>query len=365
MAYIGKVELYRPGLIEGYVFDEQGNGNVLVSAQVGEFKLISTRANIPRPHLAPAPHDLNVGFLFHFDLEVWRLLPDGTPIGLFAADGSEIVFAEAPLAVVGGAQDGGEALRRRLAMGTTINKWGSFSHCEGLAERSNLIIAYRNIDRIHHALLGQHLFLNYGTLLGLVRDGTLIPWDDDFDVGYFSYAQNTKAFFNDFERRVTILRETGQNITIIRTGQFHWQDSETGLELDIFGSWKSENAELNMIFALLAPGGAEELLPLQPRIWPKTDITAWVPKRPEKFLELIYGINWSIPDPTFSWRESPLWAQNVRSIVAAAMKDGDTLLKFAEESAFRASFFCSIIQFLNNELRGLKSMRNKDIQLSE
>jgi phosphorylcholine metabolism protein LicD len=40
---------------------------------------------------------------------------------------------------------------------------------------------------VHQRLCHIPFWVDFGTLLGLVRDGCLIPWDDDYDFGVWKH----------------------------------------------------------------------------------------------------------------------------------------------------------------------------------
>ncbi len=183
-----------------------------------------------------------------------------------------------------------------------INKWGRIArNFEG--QRAYLIDealdeACRLVEWMRDR--GQELFVTGGTLLGPVRDGRVMPGDDDVDLAYLSRYENPSDIaLEGFELERAL---HGQGYETVRHSAGHLQllfpgaDGTDRFYLDIFtyfnvdgwfhGTFHArERAEDVTIFPLrnLTINGRE--LPM--------------PARPEQMLAAIYGPSWHTPDPAF------------------------------------------------------------------
>ena len=167
--------------------------------------------------------------------------------------------------------------------------------------------AYMDVKVAHTALLafksamasiGVPFFLAYGTLLGIVRDGDLLPHDKDMDVGLaWDVPRNElikRLITYGFSIPSTTLRATEAD----RAWQISVVHVETGIAIDLF-FFKPDgrillsgfnHAGQPLLWSFRAFG--LQTIPFLGEQWA-------APSPPEQFLEDIYGKNWRAPDIYF------------------------------------------------------------------
>jgi len=164
---------------------------------------------------------------------------------------------------------------------------------------------FMNVDIAHTALLAlksalevEHVpfFLAYGTLLGIVRDGDLLPHDKDMDVGLpwdvsreaLVRALTEKHGFSRFGRHTP--ENDAWLIPLVHR--------ETGISIDLFFFKPDGDALLSGFHHLPVPllwrFGHFTTRPLE-----FLGHTWQVPDPPERFFQEIYGPDWRTPDPYF------------------------------------------------------------------
>lgn len=154
---------------------------------------------------------------------------------------------------------------------------------------------------------GIHAFAAAGTLLGLVREGRLLPFDKDLDIG-LPFAEMESAvqllLANGWQRARApngmvnpIMLHDGQGLALDLCGFVAGQDNRTALGgfwlKDVPGDWQrvTEYPTLQL-HQQRRPEGM---------VWSVTDPEAW--------LAALYGPDWRIPDPDF---DTVIAANNLR-----------------------------------------------------
>lgn len=157
---------------------------------------------------------------------------------------------------------------------------------------------------------GVHMFPSSGTLLGIVRDGQLMSWDKDIDVG---------LPFSEMDRAVNIIKNNGwveanNSFGYINPRAFIHQES--GLTVDLVGFTidKETHKPLAGMWIAGIPKEWNRLLQFENiKLVRKKDPffkkDIWFPEDPECFLETVYG-NWKVPDKDF---DSVVRAKNLIS----------------------------------------------------
>jgi hypothetical protein len=147
--------------------------------------------------------------------------------------------------------------------------------------------------------LGVRAFPAYGTLLGAVRDGRLIPHDTDADLGYVSERDTP---FDVIRESFDIQRQ------LVRRGFRTRRYSGLAFKvdvveadgfirgLDVFGGFFSQGS-LYLMGVVGVPFRQEWIYPLGSTTLEGRRLPA--PREPERLLEAMYGTGWQVPDPAF------------------------------------------------------------------
>lgn len=144
---------------------------------------------------------------------------------------------------------------------------------------------------------GFEFFLAYGTLLGIYRDGEILPHDKDLDVGL--------AWDTPREDLLKALSSSGRYWVDSKSANaqrydfnFGVIDKKTGISIDFFFFKPEGSCLLSGFYHLPNPllwrFSAFELAQISYK-----DLSFQVPMNPENFLIEIYGAQWRIPDPYF------------------------------------------------------------------
>ena len=148
--------------------------------------------------------------------------------------------------------------------------------------------------------LGYPTFATCGTLLGLVRDKSLLPFDDDIDLNVVLPAGDHKSAAEQFVQLVPKLTAAGIECSLVEpTRTIIKLPKVDGFIVDLFPAYGTEEAFFVYPYSF-ADLPRSDFLPLQP--CHVSDLP--IPKHPETVLEVNYGPGWVSPDQryVFPWR---------------------------------------------------------------
>ncbi|MBA3781842.1 MAG: hypothetical protein H0X12_08335 [Nocardioides sp.] len=142
-------------------------------------------------------------------------------------------------------------------------------------------------------------FLAYGTLLGAYRDGRLIGYDSDADLGYVSrHSHPVDVMLESFALQRTLV-EMGFVVTRYSgiAVKVHVPEADGSIRgLDVFGGFMRAG-KLYLMGEVGAPFEEDW-------IFPRTTVelegrTFAAPAQPDHLLAAMYGDSWRVPDPAY------------------------------------------------------------------
>ncbi len=152
---------------------------------------------------------------------------------------------------------------------------------------------------------GVEPFVAYGTLLGAVRQQTVLGHDSDADIGYVSRHEAPVDVVREsfrIQREVVrvgyeVVRYSGAAFKVmVPEGDGHKRG------LDVFGGFL-DDGRLYLMGEVGADFQHDWVFPLGTAVLEGVEVP--VPARPERLLEATYGPGWRVPDPVFQF-ETPV-----------------------------------------------------------
>ncbi|WP_375281874.1 adenylyltransferase/cytidyltransferase family protein [Pseudooctadecabacter sp.] len=146
---------------------------------------------------------------------------------------------------------------------------------------------------------GYECFIYSGTLLGMVRDGTFLPHDDDVDLGVLIKANSQVRAAREWKylTRDLIARGLLSDKTNLDRGILKLKASEK-IDFDLFAAWIDDDDKVSVYPYSAAGFDRSVLLPLQPT----GPFELPGPANPDNVLAVNYGPGWRVPDPYYTFQ---------------------------------------------------------------
>jgi hypothetical protein len=234
--------------------------------------------------------------------EVLDLAPTDAVLQVVADDGRPLLVRGAATAVRVHLPRGEGTLLDLLAAGRTLDKKGGLAPTadEVAARQDEHLQLYGRVRDAFRELLDRELFVLYGTLLGIERQGDLIPGDDDVDCGYVASAGDPAAVKLEALGFIEALVRAGFTVSLNRRGRLlrvhDERIADASVHLDVHPIW-FEGPDLYLHNHHRFPAEVGDVLPTATR--QLRGIPIQVPNRPVVLLEQLYGPGWRVPDPGY------------------------------------------------------------------
>ena len=144
-------------------------------------------------------------------------------------------------------------------------------------------------------------FLNFGCLLGAVRDGRLIGHDTDADLTVLCpspYPVDVQRQSFRLERLMASLGWRSRRMSGRFVVSAELADGSQ-VNIDVFSAWHDLDGTFHLLPCVRGELDRSALIPVGSVLLEGRDVVA--PARPEALLETIYGPDWAVPDPSFRY----------------------------------------------------------------
>jgi SAM-dependent methyltransferase len=190
-----------------------------------------------------------------------------------------------------------------------VNKWGRLAPSfagQNPSVIEELLDEAERLVRVVDEHAGIELFVTGGTLLGPIRDGHVMPGDDDVDFAYLSRHENPSDVAVEGFALERVLIEQGYEVIRLSAGHlqlmFPGRSITDKFYIDIF-SYFVCNDWFYGTFHARERASDVTLLPLRPVTVNGRQFAG--PAEPTELLAAIYGPGWRVPDPSFTFVTPP------------------------------------------------------------
>lgn len=325
---IGMVEEFEQRYIVGWVEASGADFPVKVSLWVNDLEVASTWADEPSRHNTQRT---TRGFRI-FLRDIWQFCT--------RSDKVTVRIGGRPLPIAqkgtykrpgrGGGTRTLEELKTLLANGHVFSQVGNLQLSKRLDTKwQNAVLGlYEEVSSVLREKHDYDPFVIYGTLLGLVREGSFIGHDIDFDAAYISRHRDGPSAAAELRDVAFTLIDAGFDVQCRRTALHVHDPKDHRVRIDLFDLFFNQQGELSFPFGI---AGASVITEDSWKGITDAELGGHrvrVPVEAERMAEHIYGSSWRTPIAGFNWDR----ARTRRA------KEGWTPLAYSEE-VYWANFY--------------------------
>ena len=321
MSFSGEVTIHNDQLLSGWcIRSDKPEELTSVAVYFEEIFLKSVVANLPCPE-AESMFGTNHGcFWLALDAGLIALLPKNSRLRVETSNGEILPERLTDLvSPVGGSMDKGKKLRRLLAKGYTLDKWGGLKQpfaIQSKKDKSEWLDSLSAVSVYFKENFDLTIFPHYGTLLGYAKGKTFLRHDDDVDVSYYLQEASVKKVSNHFYECASHLIRSGHECHVLATGQMHVKMRGQKRIIDVFTSWQNQKNVFSSYFAV--SGKLSSQLTFFEDHFEGLSVN--IPVQFKEILTLTYGPKWNIPDPYFHFTPSDEVGKLMKSLEAFGSK---------------------------------------------
>lgn len=295
----GMLEVADETRIAGWAFESRRD-ECLVELLLDDRPFVTVRADQERPDVEAVYGRSKVGFYFSIGASLEAAIPAGSLVTARFRESQQPLDSASGLRIGSGDEDRlGSMLDRGWAVSS---KSGDLYQPIGSDESwATAIGDVYSLVRAHfREELGRELFVAYGSLLGLAREGAFLAHDDDFDAAFLSRANDAAGMASDLLSVAARMRELGMTVEIWDHGSMHVSPPGLPVKLDIFVFGLVDgHLSAYQVYAPMSPAAVE----------PTSEFTLdgvsyAAPADVDAVLTATYG-NWRVPDRYFQWGSDP------------------------------------------------------------